>query len=108
MNVAGTVALLWLLRRRIGRIDLERTLSAVGRIVAASIPLAVVSFGVWYGLDAEYGNSFPGKLGALAPALLLGGATYLGACRLFGVRELDTLLNLRSRRPGPKPDGGVG
>jgi putative peptidoglycan lipid II flippase len=97
VNLAGTFALLFLLRRRIGRIDLERTLPAVARIVGASVPLAAVAFGLWYVLDGAVGRSFAGQLASLVPALVAGGAAYLGACKLLGVRELDTLLSLRSR-----------
>ncbi len=97
VNLAGTVALLYLLRRRIGRIDLGRTLPAVTRIAGASVPLAAVGFAVWYALDRALGRSFGGQLASLVPALVAGGAAYLGACRLLGVRELDTLFALRRR-----------
>jgi putative peptidoglycan lipid II flippase len=97
VNVAGSVLLLVLLRRRIGHIDLGRTLPAIGRIVAASLPLAGVAVGVWYGIDREVGRSLWGQLASLVPALAAGAAAYFAACKLLGVRELQTVVGLRSR-----------
>jgi putative peptidoglycan lipid II flippase len=98
VNVAGAGFLLYLMRRRLGGIDLGHTLSALGRIVIASACAALAYF-VWLPLDRALGHSFVGQLGSLLPALVSATALYLGACRLLHVRELDTLLSLRSRRP---------
>ena len=97
VNIAGTALLLVLLRRRLGRIELEETASAWARIVAAALPLAGVSFGVWYVLDRAVGRSFGGQVVSLGLALLAGGATYLFSCRLLRVRETEALLSLRAR-----------
>jgi putative peptidoglycan lipid II flippase len=96
VNVAGAGLLLYLLRRRLGRIDLGRTLPALGKIVVASACAALAYF-VWLPLDHALGDSVAGQLGALLPALVAATALYLGACRLLRVRELDALLSLRSR-----------
>jgi putative peptidoglycan lipid II flippase len=98
VNVAGAGLLLYLLRRRLGRIDLERTLPALGKIVVAAAVAALAYF-VWLPLDRALGHSVAGQLGSLLPALASATALYLGACRLLHVRELDTLLSLRSREP---------
>jgi putative peptidoglycan lipid II flippase len=96
VNVVGATVLLWLLRRRLGRIDLGRTLPAIARITVASAVAALAYF-VWLPLDAELGRSFAGQVGSLLPALVAGTVLYLGACRLLGVREMDAVLSLRSR-----------
>ena len=97
VNIAGTALLLVLLRRRLGRIELGETTSATGRIVAAALPLAAVSFAVWYGLDRALGRSFGGQVVSLATALAAGAAVYLFSCRLLRVRESEALLSLRAR-----------
>jgi putative peptidoglycan lipid II flippase len=97
VNVVGTAALLFLLRRRLGRIELSETMHAALRIVVASAVLAVVSFSVWYGLDRALGRSFPGQLAAVGAALASGTVVYLVSCRLLRVRELEALLALRAR-----------
>jgi putative peptidoglycan lipid II flippase len=96
VNVAGATLLLALLRRKLGRIDLRRTARALVKIVAAAAVAALAYF-VWLPLDDAFGRSFAGQLGSLLPALAAATVLYLLACRLLGVRELDTLLRLRSR-----------
>src|SRR6185369_7106450 len=56
VNIAGTAALLALLRQRLGRIDLRENASAFVRIVAASAVVAAVGYGVWRGLDEALGR----------------------------------------------------
>jgi hypothetical protein len=95
--VAGTAALLYLLRRRLGRIEGGETARSTLLITVASAVLALVAFAVWGGLDAAFGQSFAAQLVSLSAALLAGGAAYLFSCRLLGVRELNALLSLRAR-----------
>jgi putative peptidoglycan lipid II flippase len=98
VNIAGTGALLYLLRPRLGGIDLSETARTVVLVTIASALLAGVSYGIWRGLDAALGGSFGAALIALLLALAGGLASYLVACRVLGVHELDTLLSLRRHR----------
>jgi len=98
VNVAGAAALLYLLRRRFGRIDLHETGRSTGRILLASCALAGVAFATWYGLDAALGRSLGAQIVSVGGALAAGGGIYLLACRLLGVAELQALLSLRRRR----------
>jgi len=97
VNVAGTAALLVLLRRKLGRLELRETIDSVFRIVAASAVLAGAVFGIWSGLDRALGRSFPGQLVSVSLTLTLGTAVYLVSCRALNVRELGALLALRRR-----------
>jgi putative peptidoglycan lipid II flippase len=101
VNIAGTVALLDLLRRRLGRIELMQTARAFVLITIASAVLAGVSYGVWRLLDEALGRSLGAQIVSLGSALVAGFGVYAISCRLLGVRELDALLSLRSRR---RPD----
>ena len=56
VNLAGTAALLVLLRRRIGPIGFSAIAAQTGRVLAASAALAVVAFGVWRALDDALGR----------------------------------------------------
>ena len=96
-NVAGTVLLFLLLRRRLGRLELRETSDSIVRILIASAVLAGTSFGIWYGLDQALGRSFFGQLASVGGALVVGTGVYLLACRALKVRELGALLALRSR-----------
>jgi putative peptidoglycan lipid II flippase len=96
-NVAGTVALLFLLRRQIGRIDGGEIASSTIRIAVASAGVAVVAFVVWDPLDSALGRSLGGQVVSLGLALIASVATYAIACRALRVREMQALLSLRNR-----------
>jgi putative peptidoglycan lipid II flippase len=97
VNLAGTVALLVLIRRRLAGIEGRRTAVAAARIAAAAAVAAGLAFAVWKPLDSGLGRSFGGQFVSLGVALAAAGAVYLGSCRLFGVRELELALSLRRR-----------
>jgi putative peptidoglycan lipid II flippase len=98
VNIAGTAALLDLLRRRLGRIELMQTARAFVLITIASAVLAGVSYGIWRLLDEALGRSLGAQIASLGTALVAGFGVYAISCRLLGVRELEALLSLRSRR----------
>jgi putative peptidoglycan lipid II flippase len=95
VNIAGTAALLELLRRRLGRIEFRETASAFSKVVLASAVLAAISYAVWRGLDAGLGRSLGGQIASLGLALIAGIAGYGVASRALHVRELQALRSLR-------------
>jgi putative peptidoglycan lipid II flippase len=97
VNIAGTAMLLVLLRRRVGRIHFGEVASSSWRIVIAALLAGGAAFAVWYGLDDGLGRGLLGQLVSLGAGVCVAVATYVGACRLLRVRELDTLLSLGSR-----------
>jgi putative peptidoglycan lipid II flippase len=97
VNIAGTAALLDLLRRRLGRIEFTTTARTFVLVTIASAVLAGVSFGIWWLLDDALGRSVGAQIVSLGLALVAGGAAYALACRALGVRELQALLSLRRR-----------
>jgi putative peptidoglycan lipid II flippase len=96
-NIAGAALLFVALRRRTGQLDLRATARSFALVAIASAALGGVAYGLWYVLDGALGRSFAGQLVSLGAALVVGGAVYLLACRLLGVREISTLLSLRDR-----------
>jgi putative peptidoglycan lipid II flippase len=96
-NIAGTAALLFVLRRRLRRLDGGAIASTVIRVTVASAVVAAVAWFVWHPLDSALGRSFPAQVVSLGAALTAAVLVYLGACRMLRVRELDVLLSLRSR-----------
>jgi putative peptidoglycan lipid II flippase len=97
VNGAGTLALLALLRRRLGRLDGGAIASSYGRIAVASAAAAAAAFGVWYGLDETLGRSLGAQIVSVGLGVLSGAAVFLLGSALFGVRELQLLLSLRRR-----------
>jgi putative peptidoglycan lipid II flippase len=98
VNIAGTAALLVLFRRRIGGFELRETVRSFILVCVASAVLAAVGWWAWHLLDSGLGRSVPAQIVSLGLGLALGYAAFFGACRLLGVRELDTLLRLRRAR----------
>jgi putative peptidoglycan lipid II flippase len=96
-NVAGTWALLVLLRRRLGRMHGGAIAQAVARVGVVSAVVAAVAWLVWKPLDSTLGHSFGAQVVSLGLALAASIVTYLVGCRALHVRELDTLLSLRAR-----------
>jgi putative peptidoglycan lipid II flippase len=101
VNIAGTAALLELLRRRLGRIELRESIGAFGRIVLASAVLAVVAYGSWRALDEGLGRSLAAQIASVGVALVAGTLAYGLSCRALGVRELQALRSLRGQRGTP-------
>ena len=97
VNMVGTGALLLVLRRRLGRLELGASSRALARIVLAAAPLAAAGYFVWRALDSALGRAFGAQVVALVVALGVGGLLYAAACRLLGVRELQAVLSLRGR-----------
>jgi putative peptidoglycan lipid II flippase len=96
-NIAGASLLFVALRRRAGRLELHETARSFVLVTIASAALGAVAYGVWYLLDDALGRSLGAQFASLLPALLAGGAVYLLACQLLGVREMAALLSLRDR-----------
>jgi putative peptidoglycan lipid II flippase len=98
VNLAGTWAMLELFRRRVGGFEMTETVQSFVLVAVASAVLAAVGWWVWHLLDAGLGQSLPAQIVSLGGGLGLGYAAFFGACKLLGVRELETMLRLR-RRP---------
>ena len=97
-NIAAVAALLFLLRRRLGRIEFGETAAALGRVTAAAAVLGAVAYPLWRVLDDALGRALLAQAASLTAALAAGGVAYLIVARVLGVRELDVILSLRRRR----------
>ena len=99
-NIAGTWALLVLLRRRLGRIDGGAIASSLVRIVVAGALVGGVARILWSALDGALGRSFPAQVVSLGVALGAAALAYLVGCRLLQVEELRALSALRGKLRG--------
>jgi putative peptidoglycan lipid II flippase len=98
VNIAGTWALLVLLRRRIGPLGLTSAARSFVLVAAASALLAAVSWSIWRLVDDVVGRSLPGQVASVGIGLTAGVVVFFAACRFLGVDELETMLRLRRAR----------
>jgi putative peptidoglycan lipid II flippase len=98
VNIAGTWALIILFRRRMRGFELADPARTFLLVTVASAVLAAVAWWVWYLLDSGLGRSLPAQIVSVGLGLVLGYAAFFGACRLLGVRELETMWRLRRAR----------
>ena len=101
VNVVASIVLLVMMRRRVGLEHVGRTLGIVARVAIAGAIAAGLSYAAWYGVDSVLGDGFVGQLLSLGAGFAVVGLVYVGLARALGLRELEALLLLRSRRDDP-------
>jgi putative peptidoglycan lipid II flippase len=101
VNLAGTIALLVFVRRRLGRIEGRQMLDAYARTTIAAMVAAAAAYGIWYGLDEALGRSLGEQVVSVGLAVTGATGVFLIGARILRIRELDALLSLvrRSRTP---------
>jgi peptidoglycan biosynthesis protein MviN/MurJ (putative lipid II flippase) len=106
VSAVNFVALFFLLRRQVGRIDGRKMAGAAGGALLCAAALAAVSYSVWRALEDFAAGGFGRLVAAIALAVFAGGAVYLGLAKLLRLDELAVVRQLvrrRSRRPTAPP-----
>jgi putative peptidoglycan lipid II flippase len=94
-NLAAALVLAALMWRRVGGVEAAATLTALARILVASVVASGLAVLVWWAVDEAVSRSLAGQIVSVGLALTVATVAYLGACRVLGVRELGSLLGLR-------------
>jgi putative peptidoglycan lipid II flippase len=97
VNIVGTAALLFAVRRRLGRVDGRALASSYTRIGLAAAVAGGAAFGIWYALDQAVGRTLGAQIVSVGLGITAGAAAFLLASRLLAVPELAMLLSLRRR-----------
>src|SRR5919106_3923548 len=97
VNIAGTLALLYYVRRRLGRVDGRALASSYTKIAVASALAAGAAYGTWLALDEALGRALGPQLASVGLGLVAAGIVYLALARLIRIRELNMLLSLVGR-----------
>jgi putative peptidoglycan lipid II flippase len=97
VNLAGTFALLLVVRRRLGRIEGRQMVDAYARTTIAAAAAAAAAYGAWYGLDEALGRSVGAQIASVGLAVVGAAAVFLIGARILRIRELDALLSLVRR-----------
>jgi putative peptidoglycan lipid II flippase len=72
-------------------------------MLIASVPLGLVAYGVWYGLDSALGRSLLAQVIAVGCAIAAGTAAYVGAVLALRVPEAHQIVGLVRSRMRPRP-----
>jgi putative peptidoglycan lipid II flippase len=102
VSLFNSLALMFLLSPRIGGIGSRRIAWTFTRSVIALIPLALVAYGVWWGLDSILPESIGSEILSVGLAYLFGGAAYCLAAWAMRMSELRDVINLARRRREPR------
>jgi putative peptidoglycan lipid II flippase len=97
VNIAGTAALLYYIRLRLGRVEGRALASSYGRISIAAALAAGAAYGAWLLLDELLGRALGAQLVSVGLGILAAGAVFLAVAWLIRIRELNTLLSLVGR-----------
>jgi putative peptidoglycan lipid II flippase len=102
VSLFNSLALMFLLSPRIGGMGSRRIAWTFTRSVIALIPLALVAYGVWWGLDSILPESIGSEILSVGLAYLFGGAAYCLAAWAMRMSELRDVINLARRRREPR------
>ena len=97
-TTAAVIAQAVVLRRHFNGLELDRLLSTTIRILAASLALALVGYGIWSALNQALGQGILAQIVSLGFGLGVGAAVYLGLARLLRIAELEQIMRLLPRR----------
>jgi putative peptidoglycan lipid II flippase len=96
--VLGSLLMLVALRRRVGRLDGRRVLSAVSRMLVASLVMGAVAAAVAATVSSQLGTGLAADFLAVTGAILAALVTYVLAARLLKIEELQMLTGILRRR----------
>jgi putative peptidoglycan lipid II flippase len=97
VNIAGTAALLYYIRLRLGWVEGRALASSYLRIALAAALAAGAAYGAWLVLDEVLGRALGAQLVSVGLGILAAGAVFLGLAWLIRIRELNMLLSLVGR-----------
>jgi putative peptidoglycan lipid II flippase len=97
VNIAGTAALLYYIRRRLGRVEGRELASSYARITIAAALAAGAAYGTWLGLDEALGRTLGAQVVSVGLGILAAAAVFLALAWLIRIRELNMLLSLVRR-----------
>jgi putative peptidoglycan lipid II flippase len=93
------IALVLLMRRKLGKLEGRRILSSFLRIALASAALSVTSYLTYLWLVQIFGpQGFRAHLIETFVPIAVGGATFVLLAKLLGVKELDQAVKVIGRR----------
>jgi putative peptidoglycan lipid II flippase len=106
-SIFNAIALLWLLNRRIGGVNLYGMLGFIGRLLPGLLAMAAVVAGVLGCADWQIKGVFWQRFAVLGGAVGGGAAAYAVCCWLCRVTEVKQLWDLLLTRLRRRASGGA-
>jgi putative peptidoglycan lipid II flippase len=95
------------LRRELRGLEGRRTAIVTAQVLGASVLLALVSYGVWYGLDAALGRALWAQIVSVVGGIAAGIAVFAAAVTVMRVPEAHQIRELVQSRFRSRPTGGA-
>jgi putative peptidoglycan lipid II flippase len=97
----------YFLRRQLHGLEGRRTAIVTTQVLGASLLLALVSYGVWYGLDAALGRALGAQIVSVVGGIAAGFIVFAAAVTAMGVPEANQIRELVQNRFRNRPTGGA-
>jgi putative peptidoglycan lipid II flippase len=97
----------YFLRRQLHGLEGRRTGIVTAQVLGASLLLALVSYGVWYGLDAALGRGLAAQIVSVVGGITAGFLVYAAAVTAMRVPEAHQIRELVQNRFRSRREGGA-
>jgi putative peptidoglycan lipid II flippase len=97
-NAGMLVGQAWYLRRELNGLEFRRTGTVTVQVLAASVMLGAVAFGVWHGLDAWLGRALVAQIVSVVGGIAVGGVLYAFAVTAMRIPEAHQIRDLVAGR----------
>jgi hypothetical protein len=95
------------LRRELHGLEGRRTAVVTAQVLGASVLLALVTYGVWYGLDAALGRALWAQIVSVLGGIAAGFVVFAAAVTALRVPEAQQIRELVRNRFRSRPAGGA-
>jgi putative peptidoglycan lipid II flippase len=106
-NAGMMVGQAFFLRRRLGGLEGRRTAIVTAQVLGASVVLALVTYGVWYGLDDALGRALWAQIVSVLGGIAAGLVVFAAAVTALRVPEAQQIRELVRNRFRSRPEGGA-
>src|SRR6478672_1391343 len=106
-NAGMMVGQAFFLRRELHGLEGRRTAIVTAQVLGASVLLALVTYGVWYGLDAALGRALWAQIVSVLGGIAAGFVVFAAAVTALRVPEAQQIRELVRNRFRSRPAGGA-
>lgn len=102
------MALMFLMRRQIKRMDGRAIVIAIGKMIVAVTVLGGLSYGLWVAMRGFFDYGLAAEFLVVVVIVAVSGGAYLAVAKLLRIPEMDLLIEMVRRRRGKRRASGTG